>query len=418
MEALNACWEAFKAQDYDGRIALFTETLDDAELMDDEMAFEMLNTLYSQALEQDQRDRFDCLVVTLQTRLPEVYASRSHYYLHWRILNALVMGRFDAVPSLVRDLATTAKHDIDILNNVIDALAYHGQLSLIVDAMHLAWPWVQEPGNVVPWGIDEFSSQAAHFILLEYSTHHATPDPEDSALGEQVEFYCPYNPEGVQRFLAHLTGQAGSSWTMDDFTFQRRQPSRRDWFDDLDDEDEEDEPPQTPSDSARRNLFDLSVAFLGYLYRDENVSLSKGELARRQLVEYILERFDGQLEPRESPLNTIRRPKKRRPKPKRRQPDHVLCPDYDTLDRFLAQRMDFINPQWYKTAATFELLPTWLRFLESCGLIDIEQHNKSYRDIGKLVPSLHRIWDRHREDPSLLRGLQVCWEQVENSTLT
>ena len=95
-----------------------------------------------------------------------------------------------------------------------------------------------------------------------------------------------------------------------------------------------------------------------------------------------------------------------------------LVHDYDTLDRLLAQRMDFINPQWYKTAATFELIPAWLRFLESCGLIDIEQHNKSYQDIGKLVPSLHRIWERHREDPSLLHGLQVCWKQVENSTLT
>lgn len=384
--------------------------------MDDEMAFEMLNTLHPQALEQNQRDRFDRLVETLQTRLPEVYTSSSNYYLHWRITNALVTGRFDAVPPLVRDLATTAKHDIDILNNVIDALAYHGQLPLIVEAMHLAWPWVQEPGNVVPWGTDEFSFQAVHFVLLEYSTHHATPDPEDPALGEQIEYYYPYDPEDVQRFLAHLTGQADSSWSMDDFTFQRRQPSRRDRVDDFDDD--EDEPQPTPADPARRNFFDLGVAFLGYLYRDESVSLSKGELARQQLCEYMLQRFDGGLEPQESLLDTIRRPKKRRPKPKRRQPDHLLCPDRDTLDRFLAQRMNFINPQWYKAAVTFELIPAWLRFLESRGLIDTEQHTKSHREVGKLVPSLRQIWERHLEDPSLQHGLQVYWGQVENGTLT
>jgi hypothetical protein len=407
IEAWNARWEAFEAQDYEGQITLFTETCDDPELMDDEMAFEMLNTLHSQALERDQRDRFDRLVESLQTHLPAAYASSSNYYLYWRITNALATGRFDAVPPLVRDMATTAKHDIDILNNVIDALAYHGQLPLIVEATRLAWPWVQEPGNVVPWGIDEFGFQAVHFVLLEYSTHHPEPDPEDPALVEQIENYHPRDPEGVQRYLAHLTGQAGSSWSMDDFTFQRSQPSRRDRFDDFDDE--EDEPQQAPSDPARRNFFALSVAFLGHLHRDEGIPLSKGELARRQLFEYILERFDGELEPRESLLDTMRRPKQRRPKPRRRQPDHLLCPDHDTLDRFLAQRMDFINPQWYKTAAMFELLPAWLRFLELRGLVDAEQHTKSHQDIEPLVPSLRQIWERHLEDPSLQRGLQACW---------
>lgn len=418
-EAWNARWKAFEAQDYEGQIALFTETLDDAELMDDEMAFEMLNVLHSATIERDQRERFDGFVEALGERLPEVYAASAPTYLHWRIINALAIGRFDAVPPLVRDLASTVKHDIDVLNNVLDALAYYGQLPLIIEAMRLAWPWVQEPGHVVPWGIDGFCLRAVHFALFAYSMQHHDPDPEAPALVEHIAFYREPDPERVRQFLAHFTGQAGRAWCVDDFAFQRRQPQRRALFDDdFDDDDEADEMPQASRDPARRNFFDLSVAFLGYLYREEGVSPSKGELARQQIFEYILERFDRQLEPQESMLDAaLRRPKKRRPKPKRSQPEHLLCPDRATLDRFLAQLLGFINPQWYKAAAMFELLPAWLRFLESRELIDAEQRLKTYQEIEKLIPAMHRIWDRHPEDQHPRHSLQAYWGQVESSSL-
>ena len=42
-------WEEFESQSEDGRIAIFLETLEDAELMSDSMAFEMLNVLHSDA---------------------------------------------------------------------------------------------------------------------------------------------------------------------------------------------------------------------------------------------------------------------------------------------------------------------------------------------------------------------------------
>ena len=223
MEAINARWELFKAEDYEGQIALFTATLDEPELMDDEMAFEMLNTIHTPALEHDQRDRFEGLVAALRQRLPEVYASSANYYLDWQISNACATGRWDALPALVRELTNTAKFDIDTFNNIMDQLAYYGQLRLIVDAMRLAWPLVKTPGNVVPWGIEDFGFEAVHYVLLDYGQQHPSPAPVDPALVEHIEYYHACNPEGVQSFLAHLTGQAEPSWSLDDFTFQRRQ---------------------------------------------------------------------------------------------------------------------------------------------------------------------------------------------------
>ena len=59
VEAWNARYEEFEAIDYEARIALFKRTLDEVELMDDEMAFEMLEKLFHQAAEHDERDRYD-----------------------------------------------------------------------------------------------------------------------------------------------------------------------------------------------------------------------------------------------------------------------------------------------------------------------------------------------------------------------
>ena len=78
--------------------------------------------------------------------------------------------------------------------------------------------------------------------------------------------------------------------------------------------------------------------------------------------------------------------------------------------------MNFINPQFYKAAATFELLPAWLRFLESRGLIDAAQHRETHQTLQSLVPSMRQIWENRRDDRSLLQGLQRYWEPEESGT--
>ena len=69
--------------------------------------------------------------------------------------------------------------------------------------------------------------------------------------------------------------------------------------------------------------------------------------------------------------------------------------------------MHFINPQWYKVAATFELVPAWLRFLELRGLIDAERHTQSRQELEAILPSLRQLWEQHLEDPSLRQSLQA-----------
>jgi hypothetical protein len=396
---LNARWKAFEAQDYEGQIALFLQTLDEETLMDDEMAFEMLNIIYYKSVDRDERERFEGLVDKLRERLPDVYAHDAHYYLDWLITNALATGRLDAIPKLANEIAATAGENIDTFNNVIDQLAYHGQLAVLVEAMRIAWPRVKDADDIVPWGIQEFAAQAVDYEVFHYLEQHPTPDPQDPELLGNLEFYFEIDQERFARYLALLTGQVKRRWTMGDFEFR---PPRERSYDPFDEEDEEGESP----DEGRQNLYDLSVQFLGYLRREEGVSYTKGELGREQIQRYLLKRHDGELEPRESPFEAAGRRGRRQRKRKSRKPRHVLCPDRGTLDRYLGGLLNFINPQRYKAAATLELVPAWLRFLASRQLVDAEERSKTMLDLRGLDTELLKVWEGYSADPALQRGLE------------
>jgi hypothetical protein len=378
------------------------------------MAFEMLNVIFGKTVERNERDRFDALVESLRQRRPEVYDKEAHWCLEWLITNALVAGRYELVLALARALAPLAGKQIDGFNRVIDQLAYHGQLSAIIEAMRLAWPQVKKSSDIVPWGIDEFSRRGIDCELLDYVEHAAVPDPSDPALIARLEFFGEIERERLAPYLAYLTGQAERRWTLDDFTFApQRRRSRRDF----DEEDEEAEAPP-PEPTGELNLFFLSVEFLGYLRREEGVPYAKGELGRHRIVRFILRRHAGELEYEESMLEAMQRSQERKPKPKPkfRPFEHLLCPDYQRLDRFLGGLLDFINPQHYEAAATFELMPAWLRFLESRHLIDAPQHARTLSVLRGMSDSLLKLWKNYSSDPALYQAMQHCRAQLEQES--
>src|SRR5262249_1629197 len=149
--------------------------------------------------------------------------------------------------------------------------------------------------------------------------------------------------------------------------------------------DEEDDA-EAPLDPAVQALDDLSLTFLGELHRIEGVSLARGDLARKAIMRYILERHAGELEPSESPFDFGRRPKVQKPpRPAPPAPPHPLCPDRATLDHFIGGMLGFISPQYYDAAATLELVPAWLRFLERHELLTAERRALGLNELRKLV---------------------------------
>jgi hypothetical protein len=146
------------------------------------------------------------------------------------------------------------------------------------------------------------------------------------------------------------------------------------------------------------------------MYHQEKVPYAKGELARAQICEYILRRHDGDLQPHEPSLKASRG-KKHKPSPRRSH--HPLCPDRKTLDHFLADLLNFINPQYYKATATLELIPAWLRFLASRQLVTADQHQQTLAELRGLDTEFGMVVKTH-PDPALRTAMDHWHNQGES----
>ena len=367
--------------------------------MTDDLAFEMLNILHTDAVKSGGRRRFAECVSALRERRPEVFDEGAHFYLSWCLLDALAESRQEVVPSLAWELATHAGRDIDTFNRARDALGYHGQLSVLVEALRIAWPVVKSSDNVVPWGISEFAEKGVNHEIFEYLEHTAFPDPADAALLARVQFFVEEPHEHYLReFIGDLTGKSGREWQADDFALRpSRKESREDWG-------AEQEERQAP-DQGAINLSRLISAFVGYLRREEGVPFPRGELVRQELYRYFVRRNEGDLDPRPSMLEQALHPKRKLPKPPR--PAHPLCPERVTLDVHLGGMMGVMNGLYHSAAALFQAIPAWLRFLESRRLIDSGTSRKVVAELLPLHATLLRIWEQYTDDPLLYRQGQA-----------
>src|SRR4051794_3876720 len=345
-ERAESRWREFESQNGSGRIALFLETLEDAEVMTDDMAFEMLSILHTDAVKSGGRTRFAECVGALRERRPEVFAEGAHFYLSWCLLDALAECRQEVVPSLAWELAERAGRSIDTFNRAGYALGYHGQLDVLVEALRIAWPFVKSSDNVVPWGISEFAEKGANHEIFNYLEHTASPDPADPVLLDRVRFFVEEPREDYLReFIGDLMGKSGREWQADDFALRPPRKSRRD---DWDDEQEE---RRTP-DQGAINLSRLISEFVGYLRREEGVPFPRGELVRQELYRYFVRRNEGDLDPRPSMLEQAMHPQRKLPKPPR--PAHPLCPERVTLEVHLSGMMGMLNGLYHSAAALFQ----------------------------------------------------------------
>jgi hypothetical protein len=109
-------------------------------------------------------------------------------------------------------------------------------------------------------------------------------------------------------------------------------------------------------------------------------------------------------------LISFSRSKKKKSTPRR--PLHLFCPDRRSLDQFLGEMLGFINPQYYKATATLELIPAWLRFLESRQLINAGQHEQTLADLRGLDTELLKVLKNY-PDPTLRVAMENWRSEVD-----
>ena len=65
-----------------------------------------------------------------------------------------------------------------------------------------------------------------------------------------------------------------------------------------------------------------------------------------------------------------------------------------------------MNGLHHIAAALFEIVPAWLRFLESRGLIDNDRHAKTVEELRPLHADLLKLMKSYTDDPTLFHALQ------------
>jgi hypothetical protein len=397
-QARDARWREFEGADYEKKVGLFLRTLHEEGLMDEGLAFDMLDMIRGESVRRGDRGRLDALIQSLHSHLPEIYASDAAYYIFWMIANALAEGRTEVIMDLVRQMALLADKHVDLFCSIQNQLAYYGLLAEVVEGLRLAFPKLKETNDIMAWVLDELQSQGLAFEVLNYLDAAPNPDAGDVALLQRLKLFSDSVPESLGAYILHVTGRSGRQWAMEDFELKRvsGRKSKRSGT-------------SKSEDTWESDLYYLTLEFLDYLRRVENVPFTKAEIGRRQLHRYIIERHYGELDHQRSILDAAAeqidsRLERQSRKNKFRPNENKLVPDRESFDLFLARRFDPLSPVPYEGMAALESLPAWLRFLESIGLIDANLRIHSLADIEGLADDLCRVLEQSDDDPSLVQA--------------
>lgn len=395
-------WTEFEEGDFERKIALFDESLGDEELVDADTAFELLSDVEPRAIERGERDRFDALVESVRERRPEIYRENVGYWAGSLITNALAAGGLDRVTSLALEIAADPERHIDAFSRTLEQLAFHDRRDALLAAHRAAWPKVAAD-DVMGWAVNAFGSRTIDYEVFGYLEAAADPSPDDPELRRRLEAYEDLRFEPVAETVRALLGRDSRDWITADFEIPRRE--RDDWIDDEDDEEEEvEDGADTPRRAALRDLTALSLEFLGWAHREHGVPYAPGHLGREEIVDYVVDRGDGRLDPEPVVPRRVARPGRGKPKRKvkRESPKvHPLCPDGATLERYFAANLRLLAYTPYRVAAAFELMPLWVRFLETRGLIDAAERARAERELRSLGRTLVEGFGKTREDPAL-----------------
>jgi|GEM_PF-5331345 len=395
LEKVEAALDEFEEKDYEEQIQFYWKTLADQELMDDELAFNMLSQLRQTACARGQRQRFAELVAGLRAQWPEVYAQSAAEYLEWLVEDALREGD-ERLPELVRELAGKAGEDPHPVLLVMRRLEYAGKLDLLREITRHGWPEL-ESAEVEAWASDEFADKAAGYEVLDYVLHAERPHRDDPELHDRLRPYMDViDVEPLLALLEDMLGQ-GSAAEMSGETAETPAPvkARRS-------RGERRRQTKARRQAEGRVPEQLRGQFLGVLHREYGWPLTRARLACEELRDYLGQRGQGYLA---EPTQHTGRPRKRA---------HAaglamaLCPDRQTLGRHFDQLIDTTELPYYAVVALFRVMPVWLRFLEEKHLVSATERERVLVELKELhaesceffAPRL--AW----EEPGLLADFQ------------
>lgn len=295
-----------------------------------------------------------------------------------RIIAAVNAGQTEGLLEMARELSETAVSDLHGFTNALDMIAYHGQPDAVAAALEATWPQIQTAQDVgVLRARATLAARATDSIIFVHVAQPDATNPADPTLLARLGSFFEIDATGLAHYVDVLTGTTTRRWQLDDFVSS----------------------PESLGDVGQ-NLNTLLIEFMAYLHAQERVALSKSDLVRQQFPAYFAARRTGQLAPRQDIADLMRggRP---RPNFAPHEPPHPLCPERGTFEEFVSRLLHFARPQPYRAAATYELVPGWLRFLQARELIDAAQLQRTLDDLGGMGAQMAAFWREQNLDPAL-----------------
>ncbi|MFQ5753839.1 MAG: hypothetical protein ACE5HI_17770, partial [bacterium] len=323
------------------------------------------------------------MVKRLKENHSKIYEKEAGYLLDHCVGNATIDKQMSELKPLFLEYASFAYKTIDIFNLRVDQLAYHGHLELLKEGYRIGWRKVENSGDIMPWGIDEFAVRGSDFELFSYLQNAPNPRADDELLINRIEYYVDLDKKHFNKYFSSITRPDAPTWRYEDFDLNPKNLKKNEL-----------------SDYAH-NISNLCNEFLDFMHIEGEKAYPKAELMRTEITNYIIKRLHGDFE---------QHSKSRKRKPYNSIIVNVLCPDRSTLDQYLAQLMDLLSYRLYRALALYESIPYWLNFLELNRLIDHFSHNEVYNSISFLYEDVERlIMQQDFYDEFAINELRAAW---------
>ncbi len=258
-----------------------------------------------------------------------------------------------------------------VFQQTSDMLSYHHQLPDLIYLLQVAQAQLQANDKSSEWQQQTITALLTDSLIFQHLANLPPDAPAKAphALVQALQAIIPIDAEGLDRYLAHLSGYTQYQWQIEHLA---------------------EHPPQ--------NMAALMIEFLAHAYQEAEVPYGRTNLLRHLLPTYFVERRTGQLNPRQDLGDLMR---SGRPMPKPPASFHPLVPDSDTLQRFLAKLLNYDPVRPYPAAALFTLIPTWLTFLQARHLLTANEAKTAMDDLANLTPDLLTYFETFDGDNAL-----------------
>lgn len=398
-DAIIELYNAFEAADFEEQLRLFDESLDNPKLMDAENIYSMFNHLEGESRRRHEPERVLALAKAIRERRPDALRQDAVYFLSSVLLTMLELGATDDLAATAHEFAAAATDSAELFSGPFEAVEYYGYLDIALDMARTLWSKIKERTDFFAWALAEHAQQAIKLELYAYCTENAAPRPDDAAfISRMREDFKNIDEAWLKRAIVHLTGPA-TNWLPAQFALLQPQAARKKKHD-----------KELPRE-ATENLVNLSFEFVAQLHRTAGMPYTKAELARDNLVEYLLRRASNEITPRNLPVDRQDNPRSAN---RVEAPHQPLCPDRSSLESYLADLTAAVSYRNHAIAAAMELLPAWLQILESRQLLSAEEHRAALDHLRPLIRKVVHFFKGLPDAPGLAQAVDQAWSDARS----